>query len=70
MLDEAAGLIRSLYANDRTTHAGEYFRTEDASMIPGPVNGTMPILAGTDLHFSGGGVEIADWQAEARGGGR
>lgn len=30
-----------------------------------PWNGREPVLAGTDLHFSGGGVEIASWQANA-----
>jgi hypothetical protein len=28
-----------------------------------PWTGDKPILAGTDLHFSGGGVEITSWQA-------
>ena len=46
MLDEAAGLIRSFYANDRTDHDGEYFRAEHASMLPGPVRGTMPLWIG------------------------
>ena len=28
-----------------------------------PWNGKLPVLAGTDLHFSGGGVEIDTWQS-------
>jgi hypothetical protein len=28
-----------------------------------PWTGDKPVLAGTDLHFSGGGVEITSWQA-------
>lgn len=46
MLDEAAGLITSYYANDRTTHDGEHFRAHDASMLPAPVRGTMPLWIG------------------------
>jgi hypothetical protein len=29
-----------------------------------PWNGLNPVLAGTDLHFSGGGVEIKEWQVK------
>lgn len=46
MLDEAASLIRSLLSNDRTTFAGEHYRAENASCLPGPVNGKMPIWIG------------------------
>jgi len=46
MLDEAAALLTSYFTNDRTTHAGEYFRAENASMLPRPVRGSMPIWIG------------------------
>ncbi|TDT17700.1 alkanesulfonate monooxygenase SsuD/methylene tetrahydromethanopterin reductase-like flavin-dependent oxidoreductase (luciferase family) [Ilumatobacter fluminis] len=46
MLDEAAGLLTSYFTNDRTTHEGEYFRASDASMLPGPVRGHLPIWVG------------------------
>lgn len=46
MLDEAAQLLTSYFANDRTTHTGEYFRANDASMLPRPVRGSMPIWIG------------------------
>lgn len=46
MLDEAAQLLTSYFTNDRTTHAGEYFRAENASMLPRPVRGHMPIWIG------------------------
>lgn len=46
MLDEAAGLLTSYFTNDRTTHDGEYFRASDASMLPRPVRGRMPIWIG------------------------
>lgn len=32
-----------------------------------PWDGRLPVLAGTDRHFSGGGVEIAAWQADKNG---
>jgi len=31
-----------------------------------PWDGKTPVLAGTDLHFSGGGLEIDEWRADAR----
>jgi alkanesulfonate monooxygenase SsuD/methylene tetrahydromethanopterin reductase-like flavin-dependent oxidoreductase (luciferase family) len=46
MLGEAAELITSYFTNERTTHAGEYFRANDASMLPQPVRGSMPIWIG------------------------
>ena len=46
MLDEAAGLINSYFGNDRTTHEGVYFRADDASMLPAPVRGHMPLWIG------------------------
>ena len=32
-----------------------------------PWDGTTAVLAGTDLHFSGGGVEVSRWQVTANG---
>ncbi len=46
MLDEAAGLVTSLLTNERTTHDGTWFRAADASMLPAPVRGAMPIWIG------------------------
>ena len=46
MLEEAAGLINSYFTNERTTHSGEYFRASDASMLPPPVRGHMPLWIG------------------------
>ncbi len=46
MLDEAAGLIAGFFTNDRTTHDGTYFRAQDASMLPAPVRGSMPLWIG------------------------
>lgn len=46
MLDEAVPLIRSLLTEDRTTHDGEFFRTEDASCLPKPVQDRLPIWIG------------------------
>ncbi len=46
MLGEAAELLTSYLTSGRTTHTGEYFRAEDASMLPGPVRGHLPIWIG------------------------
>jgi alkanesulfonate monooxygenase SsuD/methylene tetrahydromethanopterin reductase-like flavin-dependent oxidoreductase (luciferase family) len=46
MLEEAVPLIRSLLTEDRTTHAGEWFRTVDASCLPKPVQARLPIWIG------------------------
>jgi alkanesulfonate monooxygenase SsuD/methylene tetrahydromethanopterin reductase-like flavin-dependent oxidoreductase (luciferase family) len=46
MLEEAAGLISDYFANDRTTHQGTYFRAVEASMLPPPVRGSMPLWIG------------------------
>lgn len=48
MLEEAAPLIRRLLDpnEDRTTHEGEWFRTNDASCLPPPVQERLPIWIG------------------------
>jgi alkanesulfonate monooxygenase SsuD/methylene tetrahydromethanopterin reductase-like flavin-dependent oxidoreductase (luciferase family) len=46
MLDEAAGLVNEFFTNERTTHRGTYFAAEDASMLPAPVRGRLPIWIG------------------------
>ena len=46
MLEEATELIVSLLANDRTTFEGTHYRSNDASLLPGPVNGSMPLWIG------------------------
>ncbi len=46
MLEEAIPLIRSLLTEDRTTHDGAWFRTEDASCLPRPVQDRLPIWVG------------------------
>jgi F420-dependent oxidoreductase-like protein len=46
MLEEAVPLIRSLLTNDRTTFAGRYFRAENASCLPHPVQARLPIWVG------------------------
>ena len=46
MLEEAVPLIRRLLTEDRTTHEGEWFRTEDASCLPRPVQPRLPIWVG------------------------
>jgi F420-dependent oxidoreductase-like protein len=46
MLEEAVSLIRSLLTEPRTTHAGRYFRTENASCQPRPLQSRLPIWVG------------------------
>ncbi|MDH3679418.1 MAG: LLM class flavin-dependent oxidoreductase [Acidimicrobiia bacterium] len=52
MLDEAAELIVSLLASDdgdglrRTTFEGDHFRAADASCLPPPIDGRLPIWIG------------------------
>ncbi len=46
MLEEAVPLIRSLLTEERTTHSGEWFRTENASNLPAPVQERLPIWIG------------------------
>ncbi len=42
MLEEAAIIIRGLLTQPRTTHHGRYFRVEDASCLPVPVQARQP----------------------------
>lgn len=46
MLDEATQIIRGLLTQDRTTFTGTHFRVEDASCLPRPVQGRLPIWIG------------------------
>jgi alkanesulfonate monooxygenase SsuD/methylene tetrahydromethanopterin reductase-like flavin-dependent oxidoreductase (luciferase family) len=46
MLEEAVPLIRNLLTQERTTHEGEWFRTEDASCLPRPVQTRLPLWIG------------------------
>lgn len=46
MLVEATELITSLLAKDRTDFSGEHYRAVNASLLPGPVNGSMPLWIG------------------------
>ncbi len=46
MLAEATDLITSLLTQERTDFSGEHYRAVNASLLPGPVNGSMPIWIG------------------------
>lgn len=46
MLDEAVVLIRGLLTQERTTFKGRFFRAEDASCLPRPVQARLPIWIG------------------------
>lgn len=46
MLDEAAGIIRGLLTQDRTSFSGAHYKVEDASNLPMPVQKKLPIWIG------------------------
>ena len=46
MLEEAVPVVRSLLTEDRTTHDGRFFRTNDASNLPRPLQERLPIWIG------------------------
>ena len=46
MLEEAVPLVRSLLTEERTTAAGRFYRAEDASCLPRPVQERLPIWIG------------------------
>lgn len=45
-LDEAVGLIRRLLDGETVTHAGRFYRMDDAVCAPRPVQARLPILIG------------------------
>ena len=46
MLEEAVPLIRRLLTDERTTHEGQWFHTDNASCLPAPVQNRLPIWIG------------------------
>jgi F420-dependent oxidoreductase-like protein len=51
-LDEACAIVRSLFANERTTFAGRHYTLRDAVLEPKPVQRPLPLLVG------GGGERV------------
>jgi F420-dependent oxidoreductase-like protein len=45
-LDEACQVIKSLFANERTTFDGKYYQLTDAPLVPKPVQRPLPLLVG------------------------
>jgi alkanesulfonate monooxygenase SsuD/methylene tetrahydromethanopterin reductase-like flavin-dependent oxidoreductase (luciferase family) len=45
-LEEACAIITSLFANDNTNYDGQYYKTNDAPLVPKPVQPHMPLLVG------------------------
>jgi F420-dependent oxidoreductase-like protein len=45
-LDEACQVIKSLFANERTTFDGKYYQLTDAPLAPKPVQRPLPLLVG------------------------
>lgn len=46
MVEEAFPLVRSLLEEERTTHDGTFYRTGNASNVPAPVRGSIPMWVG------------------------
>lgn len=46
MLGEAVELVRSMLDNDRTTFGGEWFKTNDVSNLPAPIQPKLPLWIG------------------------
>jgi alkanesulfonate monooxygenase SsuD/methylene tetrahydromethanopterin reductase-like flavin-dependent oxidoreductase (luciferase family) len=45
---EAVQILKSLFANERTTFEGRYYQLDDAAFMPGPVRPTgIPLVVGT-----------------------
>lgn len=51
-LDEACAVIRSLFREPKSTFEGKYYRLENASLEPKPVQNPLPLLIG------GGGEQV------------
>lgn len=45
-LDEACQVIKSLFANERTTFAGRYYQLKHAPLAPKPIQSPLPLLIG------------------------
>ena len=46
-LDEACSVVKSLFANTRTTFAGKYYALADAPLAPKPLHPRLPLWIGT-----------------------
>lgn len=44
--EEACAIITSLFRNERTTFAGDYYTLEDAPLVPRPVQTPIPLMVG------------------------
>ena len=51
-LDEACQIVTSLFANERTTFDGAYYRLDDAPLSPKPLQDPLPLMIG------GGGERV------------
>jgi F420-dependent oxidoreductase-like protein len=44
--EEACAIITSLFRNERTTFAGEYYTLDDAPLVPRPIQTPIPLMVG------------------------
>ncbi|MFN0072826.1 MAG: LLM class flavin-dependent oxidoreductase [Chloroflexota bacterium] len=58
-LDEAVGLITTLWANERTTFEGQYYRVHDAPFFPKPIQQPHP-------HIFIGGMHVGTMRVAAK----
>lgn len=56
-----SGEVLGIYSKNNVINLGSVKAHESRIVRIAPWNGRTPVLAGTDLHFSGGGVEIEEW---------
>lgn len=57
--------VLGLYKKGETISLAKQQKHESKILRIAPWDGKRPVLAGTDLHFSGGGVEIAEWKIDS-----
>ncbi len=53
--------VLGIFSKNETTNLGIVPAHQSRLLRIAPWNGSSPVLTGTDLHFSGGGVEIEKW---------
>ena len=55
--------VLGIFSEKETIELGSIPEHHSRLLRIAPWDGEKPVLTGTDLHFSGGGVEVAEWHA-------